>query len=157
MVVSPLINGIRWGFLTLLLSCLLACSEENTGEPANTELELEILQLVNQYRLSQSLDPLQMNSILVQAANSHTDYMIEAKGISHDKWDERVSNLQDELGSSAFAENVASGQRTAQEVVNAWLNSEGHRRNIEGNYRLTGISARRNQEGSYYFTQIFTN
>ncbi len=27
-------------------------------------------------------------------------------------------------------ENIAQGQRTASEVVKAWMNSEGHRANI---------------------------
>lgn len=150
-------NGLRWGFFGLLISSFIACSEHSNEIPVNTEIEIEIQQLVNQYRLSQNLEPLAMNSALVKAAASHTNYMIEAESISHDNWKERVSSLQEELGSTAFAENVASGQHSAQEVVNAWLNSDRHRRNIEGNYSLTGISARRNQEGRYYFTQIFTN
>jgi uncharacterized protein YkwD len=29
------------------------------------------------------------------------------------------------------AENIASGQRTAEEVLRSWLQSRGHRRNIE--------------------------
>ena len=31
---------------------------------------------------------------------------------------------------TAAGENIAKGQRTAQEVVTAWMNSEGHRANI---------------------------
>ncbi|EBK2060154.1 hypothetical protein AAL85_25555, partial [Salmonella enterica subsp. enterica serovar Typhi] len=37
-------------------------------------------------------------------------------------------------------ENIAMGQKTPAEVVNAWMNSEGHRANIlNANYNLIGV------------------
>lgn len=37
-------------------------------------------------------------------------------------------------------ENIAKGQRTPQQVVNAWMNSEGHRANIlNGNFTHIGV------------------
>jgi uncharacterized protein YkwD len=57
---------------------------------------------------------------------------------------------------TVVAENVASGQMSAREVVDGWLNSPGHRRNIEGNFKLTGIGLARGSRGMIYFTQIFT-
>jgi uncharacterized protein YkwD len=43
----------------------------------------------------------------------------------------------------------------AREVVDGWLNSPGHRRNIEGDFRLTGIGIAKRSDGMVYFTQIF--
>jgi len=39
--------------------------------------------------------------------------------------------------------------------VNSWLNSSGHKKNIEGNYSHTGVGIAKNQYGTLYFTQIF--
>jgi uncharacterized protein YkwD len=58
-------------------------------------------------------------------------------------------------GTNAVAENVAFGSSTAKEVVDGWLNSPGHKKNIEGNYKLTGIGVARDQQAKLYFTQIF--
>lgn len=58
----------------------------------------------------------------------------------------------------AAAENVAYNRGYTDPVAKAvegWLNSSGHRRNIEGNYNLTGIGVAKNSQGAYYFTQIF--
>jgi uncharacterized protein YkwD len=38
-----------------------------------------------------------------------------------------------------------------------WLNSPGHRKNIEGPYNLTGIAMAKAKDGTMYFTQIFIN
>ena len=43
----------------------------------------------------------------------------------------------------------------AQSVVNAWLNSDGHRQNIEGDFTDFDISAEQNANGQWYFTNIF--
>ena len=50
-------------------------------------------------------------------------------------------------------ENIAMGQRTPQEVVQAWMNSEGHRRNIL-NKDFTHIGVGFEQSG-YHWTQMF--
>ena len=50
-------------------------------------------------------------------------------------------------------ENIAQGQRTPQEVVQAWMNSEGHRRNIlNSNYNHIGVGFDPN---GYHWTQMF--
>ena len=42
----------------------------------------------------------------------------------------------------ALGENIAAGQRTPQSVFRAWLNSPGHRRNIEyPSFRYIGVGA----------------
>jgi len=57
---------------------------------------------------------------------------------------------------SAAAENIAYGQRTAKEVVNAWMNSPGHRANIlSRSYTETGVGAAKKANGTLYWTQMF--
>ena len=59
---------------------------------------------------------------------------------------------------SAWGENIASGQRTPEIVVNAWMNSPGHRANIlSNNFSKIGVGYVTNSNGTPYWTQIFTN
>jgi len=53
------------------------------------------------------------------------------------------------------AENVAYGKLTAKMVVEGWLNSPGHRKNMEGKYALTGIGVAKDEKGIVFYTQIF--
>ena len=55
------------------------------------------------------------------------------------------------------AENVAAGQKTPSAVVNAWMNSEGHRKNIlNSDYEYLGVGFYRENKGyGYFWTQLF--
>jgi uncharacterized protein YkwD len=74
----------------------------------------------------------------------------------HDGFHERIDRIKGKVGFVSLAgENVASGPMSAREVVDGWLHSPGHRRNIEGDFRLTGIGVATAKNGMVYFTQIF--
>jgi len=60
----------------------------------------------------------------------------------------------DEAGASYMGagENIAIGQRTPEQVVNDWMNSEGHRKNIlNSNFKYIGVGV----DGTAW-TQLFT-
>jgi len=122
-----------------------------------TDLETEILQYVNDDRKDHGLVPLQMNTLESNLAWKHSKDMAGGKvKFGHDGFNARAKTIQKTLGSTAIGENVASGPMTAREVVDGWLNSPGHKRNIEGNFTLTGIGYARDNKGDIYFTQIFS-
>ena len=50
-------------------------------------------------------------------------------------------------------ENIAKGQKTPQEVVKAWMNSEGHRKNIM-NPNFTHIGVGYVKDGNYWTQQF---
>ena len=54
-------------------------------------------------------------------------------------------------------ENIASGQKSASEVVNAWMNSPGHRANILNSSYLRIGSASVNIDGTLYWVQLFAD
>ena len=59
---------------------------------------------------------------------------------------------------SAWGENIASGQRTPEAVVTAWMNSPGHKANIMStNFSKIGVGYVTNSNGTPYWTQMFTN
>ena len=123
----------------------------------NTITEQSILQLINDYRNSIHLNSLKiMNEVTIQAFN-HSKEMAEKKvSFGHDGFDARVENIRKSIGFIyGWAENVAEGQSSAEEVVKDWLQSPGHKKNIEGNYNYTGIGIYKDENGNIYFTQIF--
>lgn len=122
----------------------------------NAEMENELLDLTNAYRVSIGKEEVALNSLANTQAALHNVYMIEKNQISHDNFIERTRYFL-ENGFTYVKENVGSGQITAEELFNAWLQSETHRENVESNYYNTGISILKNDQGVYFFTQIYLN
>ena len=120
-----------------------------------SEMELEILTAVNDHRISIGLSELKRVDGITFLASDHNNYMIQKKEVSHDNFQERYFALVNDIGAKAVSENVGYGYRTGDAVVNAWLDSEGHRKNIEGNYTHFGISVAQDENGKNYFTNIF--
>lgn len=146
---------------TIFTSCVkedegIFFNEINELKVSYTEMELEILDLVNSHRESVGLKPLESLTTISSVALSHTTYMIEENQVSHDNFSERQENLVTNVHAKSVGENVAYGFNSSKAVVNAWLDSDGHRAIIEnGHYTHFGISTEKNGEGRNYFTQIF--
>ncbi|MEL4897866.1 CAP domain-containing protein [Crocosphaera sp. Alani8] len=122
-------------------------------------LEQEINQLVNQYRLSKNLPPLQMNAEISYVARQHSKDMANKRAtFSHDGFDNRAKMVGKTIPYRSFAENLAyikGYPDLAKVAVEGWIDSPGHRKNMEGEFNLTGIGIAKNSEGEYYFTQLF--
>jgi uncharacterized protein YkwD len=121
-------------------------------------IEEEILSWINKYRESRSLPALQMNTVISEQAFRHSEEMADKRvAFGHDGFQERVRSIIQKIGTlRASAENVAFGKLSPEEVVSLWIKSPGHRKNIEGNYTMTGIGVAKAGDGSLYFTQIFS-
>ena len=122
-----------------------------------TAYDDEILQLINNHRVSIGKAALAKNQAIWEQANGHSRNMASgAVPFGHDGFDARAAAIRSALGSGgSAAENVAMGYGSAAAVVNAWLGSAGHRANIEGSATRTGISAVKSSGGVWYYTQIF--
>jgi uncharacterized protein YkwD len=148
---------------------LFSCSEEsddnhlyNTAETLSienatyTQIEVEILKLVNDHRSELGISSLIKVDIISSVADSHTNYMIENEKLSHYNFDKRQQYLMSNANAKSVGENVAYGYKSAEGVFNSWLKSDGHRKIIENkNFTHFGISTGLNSEGRCYFTQIF--
>ncbi|HEY4935695.1 MAG TPA: CAP domain-containing protein [Puia sp.] len=138
---------------------LILCSGYHpvTADLRVDTMEMEILQFVNDDRKQHGLLLLQINAMESSLASKHSQDMAAGKvKFGHDGFNARAKAIQKSLGSYEIGENVASGPMTAREVVDGWLNSPGHKKNIEGNFTLTGIGYARDKKGDIYFTQIFS-
>ena len=159
----------RFGFLPVLLipvmlfSCTRNISPGTGNEPKTTtgfnaaEMEKDILSYVNAYRKKKGLGMLSSLTIADQQAALHSKNMaLKKTAFSHNGFEQRIAVVSKQEGNMrAAAENVAYGQLSAKEVVDGWINSPGHRKNIEGNYTLTGIGVYRDSKGVVFFTQLF--
>lgn len=145
----------------LSFSCSSNSIEDEVAEitssfvPETKTIEIEILELINQHRINIGLPTLEDMSRIKAEAYTHTDYMIENEDVSHANFFRRKTNLENSVGAVRVSENLAFGYTTAESVVNAWLNSEGHRENIEGEFTASDISAEQDEEGKWYYTNIF--
>lgn len=116
-----------------------------------------ILVHINEYRKQHGLSALTMDNRIVKEAKNHSiDMANHTMPFGHKYFKSRIDRLHDQIkNSGAGAENVAYNYKDAEDVVKNWVRSPGHRRNIEGNYNLTGIGIARDSKGKIYFTQIF--
>ncbi|WP_299441713.1 CAP domain-containing protein [uncultured Aquimarina sp.] len=157
-------NVLKYFCIILIFNIFISCSSKDdsdtigieTSELTNeTDISDGILTLVNQHRAGIGLSALSKNATAEELAIDHTKYMISINQINHDNFNQRGNVLSDQENATGTAENVARFYTDAQSVVNGWLNSSGHRENIEGNYMYTGISSIKDQDGKYYYTQLF--
>ena len=140
-----------------------SCSTDDGETLAEENIEIEetltisesILKLVNDHRQSIGKLALTRNSTADDLAADHTNYMIAQKRISHDNFSDRFQSLQQYVNARAAGENVAYGYPDAETVMEGWLNSPGHKTNIEGDFTHIGIAAIKNSQGVYYYAQLF--
>ena len=154
------------GFLAILPNCAQIIPTQsppqipmntNLASTSITDLEKAVNQQINQYRASKKLPPLSIDPRISQQAKIHSENMASGKvKFSHDGFDGRVKAIT--IPYQSVAENVAYNMGFSDPVRNAvdgWIKSDGHRKNMEGQFNLTGIGIAKNAKGEYYFTQLF--
>ena len=123
--------------------------------------ESRIFDLINRQRQRQGLKPLVFNRELDRMAKIQAENMARFQKMAHTIPDASLPTLGDRAryvgyGYSRIAENVALGYPNAETVVEGWMNSSGHRRNIlDGEVVETGIGIARSAAGGIYYCQVF--
>ncbi|KNB70349.1 CAP domain-containing protein [Brevibacillus reuszeri] len=93
----------------------------------------QITDLVNQERAKAGLKPVELDASLNKVAQAKAADMSSNNYFDHTSPTYgSPSDMMKQFGVSSMTagENIAMGQRTAEEVMNQWMNSEGHRQNI---------------------------
>ncbi|MFU8805862.1 MAG: CAP domain-containing protein, partial [Bradymonadaceae bacterium] len=133
--------------------CPLDCRNDATWPAGWKAFETETIALMNQHRAAGAncgahgdfgaAPALTMNTNIRQAARCHSVDMWEHQNMSHTGSDGSTFSqrmTREGYAWSAAAENVARGQASPSAVVSAWMNSDGHCRNImNANYQHVGI------------------
>lgn len=130
---------------------------DTENEIPDTSYAAQVLRLVNAERAKYGLSSLTYDATLAKAADIRA---VEIKSLfSHTRPNgQSCFTVLDEIGYSyrGAGENIAYGQRSAEEVMTAWMNSEGHRANILGeNYTHIGIGVYESG-GVIYWSQMFS-
>lgn len=120
------------------------------------EYENEVIRLVNEIRVSNGLSEFKTDWELSRVARYKSQDMKDNNYFSHTSpvygspFD-MIKNFG--LSYRTAGENIAKGQRTPKDVVNAWMNSSGHRKNIlNSSFKKIGVGY---VEGGNYWTQMF--
>ncbi|CAM4498899.1 MAG: hypothetical protein LEGION0403_FIIPPAGN_01753 [Legionella sp.] len=124
---------------------------------SETAIQNAVLVHINAYRKQHGLSPLKMDNNMVREARQHSlDMAAHRMPFGHQDFSKRIARLHKKIkNTGAGAENVAYNYKSAQIVVQQWVRSSGHKRNIVGNYDLTGIGVIRDKQGTLYYTQLF--
>jgi uncharacterized YkwD family protein len=136
--------------------------------PSNTTVsssvssyEQKVVELVNVERQKAGLSILTLDSAISNIARMKSKDMATNNYFAHQSPTYgSAGDMLTEYGIkwSAWGENIASGQKTPQEVVTAWMNSPGHKANIMStNFTKLGVGYALNLNGTPYWTQMFTN
>jgi len=93
----------------------------------------QVVERLNHVRAESGLRALTVDLRLVAAADRHTADMVASDFMAHEGTD--GSEPGDRVRETGYvwryvSENVAAGQLTAEWVVDAWMNSAGHRSNV---------------------------
>ena len=113
---------------------------------------------MNQERQKAGLNALELDAALCNAAQTRSQEQTVV--FSHTRPNgQSCFSVLDENGISyrGAGENIAMGQRSAEEVMNGWMNSEGHRANIlNSSFTKLGVGCYQDSAGKLYWTQLFT-
>jgi uncharacterized protein YkwD len=123
-----------------------------------TSQETEILNLTNQVRVEAGLKPLKINSLLMKEARDQSDSMAHESTLCHTIGE---GNFETRMTRSGYSyrnvgENIAQSRSSAYDVIQMWMNSEGHRSNImDAHFEDIGIGISVSADGDAYYTQVF--
>ncbi len=120
--------------------------------------EKKVVELVNQERQKQGLSALQLDTKLSDVAREKSKDMMNKNYFSHTSPTYGSPfDMMKQFGIDyrTAGENIAKGQQTPEEVMNGWMNSDGHRKNIlSPNFTHIGVGYVEGG-GSTYWTQMF--
>lgn len=130
-------------------------TNQSAGDTLNAS-EKQVVELVNKERAKQGLPALKIDNELSKVARVKSNDMATNKYFDHTSPTYGSPfDMMKKFGIkySTAGENIAMGQRTPEEVMKAWMNSDGHRANIlNKNYTHIGVGYVANGN---YWTQEF--
>ncbi|MGG3758320.1 CAP domain-containing protein [Bacillus anthracis] len=135
-------------------------AEQKPAEEAKSlsEFEQRVVELTNAERAKQGLPALKIDNELSKVARIKSEDMQKNNYFDHNSPTYGSPfDMMKKFGISytSAGENIAQGQRTPEEVVQAWMNSAGHRANILNN-GFTHIGVGYVESGNYWTQQFIT-
>jgi uncharacterized protein YkwD len=145
--------------LRLLVLAVFCFAGQAEASPSVQDLEHSVHERVNAQRSSKGLTNLEYDENIAAIARQHSENMANRTvTFGHAGVQQRYEDIRLLMTALKLAENVAYawGYNNPDEiVVQGWIKSDGHRKNMEGDYNVTGIGVAQGSDGAYYFTQLF--
>jgi uncharacterized protein YkwD len=129
--------------------------------PGGAAVAEDVVRHTNEARTRNGLPAFRTNAKLIEAARIHAEQMASAQRAAHTISGARYPTMQDRINAVAYAymqiaENVAWNQRSAQDAVESWMSSSGHRANIlDPGLTEIGTAMARSSRGEPYWIQVF--
>ncbi|SEB09722.1 uncharacterized protein, YkwD family [Thalassobacillus cyri] len=130
--------------------------KQNQPQGDINDIQRQVVELTNQERKKNGLKPLKIDQEVTEVAQEKSEDMSENDYFSHNSptYGSPFDMMKDfGVDYTRAAENIAAGQQTPESVVDGWMNSAGHRKNIL-NGQLTHIGVGYDKDGNYW-TQMF--
>lgn len=129
-----------------------------SADPVASSRVAAAIELTNQQRAAAGRAPLTIDASLTAAAVQHSDDQAARDRMSHvgsDGSDVGQRIVRNGGSVRTWGENVAAGFSTAAAVVDAWMNSPGHRRNIlDPAFTRIGLGTALAADGTRYWTMV---
>lgn len=121
-----------------------------------SNFEKQVIDLTNAQRKKNGLPALKADTALSKVAKTKSNDMQQKNYFSHTSptYGSPFDMMRDfGVSYKTAGENIAKGQASPEAVVNSWMNSEGHRKNIlSPNFTHIGVG---HQASGNYWTQMF--
>jgi uncharacterized protein YkwD len=164
-----LIGWMRYGLVVCVGVFLVSCAadrlptavEITSAKAHGTEgdMETQVFNGVNRYRASQSKGVLKRHPGLDQLARHHSQRMLGDVKLSHRGYNNRVQLAEYHLKVEDLRENVFYARGFEEGnlpgmTVQGWIDSPGHRINLDANTKYCGVGVAKGEDGRYYATQL---
>lgn len=133
-------------------------SSGSTSSSSSNDVDIEafceeVIRLTNEEREDAGLEPVVADDTAMEYAQ------IRAEELSVKFSHTRPNNESKIVGGLSFMENAARGQTSPEAVVNSWMNSDGHRATLLGDYsdygNRIGVGCYQDDSGTLYWIQEF--
>ena len=132
-------------------------SESVSSSGSATE---QVVALVNEKRAAAGKSALESDSKLNEIAEMRAKEIAEYFSHTRPDGTSCFTALEENgIVNVYMGENIAAGQRSAEEVMQSWMSSSGHKANIlDGNFTKIGVGLYKSSSGyGYYWVQVFTS
>lgn len=149
--------------LVVAIFMLTSCSSDDNLESSKFELrgytfiekEYQILEKINEYRRVYGLQSLELVEHISSISSEHNWYMIQNNKVGHDNFPQRAQSIKSTFGGIRVSENLAYNIKSANAIVNAWINSNLHNQVLLAEFTHVGIPVTYSSENKPYCTAIF--
>ncbi len=128
----------------------------STPDISSMDYNHQVMELCNGQRKAAGVGELTYDDSLGSVADIRAKELVIAFSHVRPDGSSALDMVPFDGGTRYKGENIACGFGTPQRVVEGWMNSEGHRKNIlSGNYSRIGVGYYVDETGYPYWVQIF--